>query len=66
MLNAFCYRYLKSAAIGEDVVIEANTIKSGKNLAFLDVYIKKKSDGSLVAKGSHTKYVGNETGGVRS
>lgn len=62
----FCFRYLKSAAIGEDVVIEANTIKSGKTLAFLEVLIKKKSDGSLVAKGSHTKYVGNETGGLRT
>lgn len=56
-----CFRYLKGAGIGEDVVIEANTLKAGKTLAFLEVYIRKKSDGSLVAKGSHTKFVGNES-----
>uniref|UniRef100_A0A1B6ETZ1 Thioesterase domain-containing protein n=1 Tax=Cuerna arida TaxID=1464854 RepID=A0A1B6ETZ1_9HEMI len=54
--------YLKGAAIGEDILIEANTLRAGKNLAFLEVYIKKKDDGSIVAKGSHTKFVGNESG----
>ncbi|XP_046670639.1 acyl-coenzyme A thioesterase 13-like [Homalodisca vitripennis] len=56
--------YLKGAAIGEDVIIEANTLRAGKTLAFLEVYIKKKGDGSLVAKGSHTKFVGNESGNI--
>ncbi|XP_054273795.1 acyl-coenzyme A thioesterase 13-like [Macrosteles quadrilineatus] len=56
--------YLKAAEIGEDVVIEANTIRAGRTLAYLEVYIKKKSDGSVVAKGSHTKFIGNESGNL--
>lgn len=50
--------YMKGAAIGEDIVITANTQRAGKTLAFLDVLITKKNGGDIVAKGSHTKYVG--------
>lgn len=50
--------YLRSARKGEVVVIEADTIKTGRNLAFLECVLKHKKDGSVIAKGSHTKYVG--------
>lgn len=50
--------YLKAAREGDVVVIEADTIRAGKNLAFLECNLKHKKDGSLIAKGAHTKYVG--------
>ncbi|KAL3831803.1 hypothetical protein ACJMK2_023506 [Sinanodonta woodiana] len=50
--------YMKAAKVGEDIVIEAKTLKRGKRLAFLSVDIKNKSDGSLLAQGKHTKYIG--------
>ncbi|XP_069701569.1 acyl-coenzyme A thioesterase 13-like isoform X1 [Periplaneta americana] len=49
--------YLKAAREGETIVIDCNTLKAGKTLAFLDVEIKKKQTGELIAKGSHTKYI---------
>uniref|UniRef100_A0A1B6D0H2 Acyl-coenzyme A thioesterase 13 n=1 Tax=Clastoptera arizonana TaxID=38151 RepID=A0A1B6D0H2_9HEMI len=53
--------YLKGAPIGELVIISANTLKAGKTLAFLEVMISKKSNGDLVAKGCHTKFIGSES-----
>lgn len=50
--------YLKAARLGEVVLIEADTIKSGRKMAFLECVLKHKKDGSVIAKGSHTKYVG--------
>lgn len=50
--------YLKGAREGDIVVIEADTIKTGRNLAFLECTLKHKRDNTLIAKGSHTKYVG--------
>ncbi|KAF6216995.1 hypothetical protein GE061_001347 [Apolygus lucorum] len=49
--------FLNAAPLGEQIVIEAKTNKAGRNLAFLAVEIKKKSNGQLLAKGSHTKFV---------
>ncbi|XP_074025736.1 acyl-coenzyme A thioesterase 13 [Leptinotarsa decemlineata] len=49
--------YLKGAKIGEDIKIEANTLKVGKTLAFLEVFIKNKSSGDLLVKGAHTKFL---------
>ncbi|XP_069701571.1 acyl-coenzyme A thioesterase 13-like [Periplaneta americana] len=49
--------YLKAAKEGETVIIDCNTLKAGKTLAFLDVEIKKKQTGELIAKGFHTKYI---------
>ncbi|XP_021933030.1 acyl-coenzyme A thioesterase 13-like isoform X2 [Zootermopsis nevadensis] len=51
--------YLKAAAIGETVVIDCNTLKAGRTLAFLTVDITKKETGELVARGSHTKFIGS-------
>ncbi|XP_023302170.1 acyl-coenzyme A thioesterase 13-like [Lucilia cuprina] len=49
--------FLKSAKEGEVLVFDAKTIKIGKNMAFIDCVLKKKSDDSIVVKGSQTKYV---------
>ena len=49
--------YLKNAVEGEDVIVEANTLKAGKSLAFTDCVLKKKKDGSIIAKGGQTKFV---------
>ncbi|XP_050528254.1 acyl-coenzyme A thioesterase 13-like [Daktulosphaira vitifoliae] len=49
--------YLASAKIGEEVIINAETIKFGRNLAYLEVIMTKKTDNIVIAKGSHTKFV---------
>ena len=49
---------MKPVRIGHDIVIAADTLKIGKTLAFCSVDIKLKSDGSIVAQGKHTKFVG--------
>lgn len=48
--------YLKTAKEGDELCIDAMTVKAGKNLAFLDCEIKHKKDNSIVARGSHTKF----------
>ena len=50
------YRYLNAAKIGDDIVIDANTLKVGKKLAYLTVDIKSKTNGKLLAQGKHTKF----------
>ena len=56
-----CYknRYLKAAKVGEEVLVEASTLKTGKNLAYLHVDIKNKATDELIARGSHTKFIGS-------
>ncbi|KAG8235447.1 hypothetical protein J437_LFUL015795 [Ladona fulva] len=50
--------YLKPAFEGEEIVINANTLRAGKKLAYLSVDIKKKESGDLVATASHIKFMG--------
>ncbi|XP_023346911.1 acyl-coenzyme A thioesterase 13 [Eurytemora carolleeae] len=50
--------YLKAAKIGEEIFIEARTLKKGRTLAFLECEIKNKN-GDLLVKGSHTKFIGS-------
>ena len=45
------------AKIDDSILIEAKTLRAGKNLAFLEVEIKNKDTGDLLVKGSHTKYL---------
>lgn len=52
-------RYLSQAKVGDDIVIDASTVKAGRTLAFLTVDITNKDTGVLVATGRHTKYVGS-------
>ncbi|XP_058835475.1 acyl-coenzyme A thioesterase 13-like isoform X1 [Topomyia yanbarensis] len=56
--------YLKAAKEGDDVIIDANTIRAGKNLAFLECELRHKKDNSIIARGQHTKYIG--TGGGKT
>ncbi|XP_044263124.1 acyl-coenzyme A thioesterase 13-like [Tribolium madens] len=49
--------YLKGAKIGDDVLIDASLLKTGKSLAFLEVELKNKKNGDLLVKGSHTKFL---------
>lgn len=53
-----CYRFLKAVPIGDEILIRANTDKMGGKIAFLSVDIINKANGALVAKGSHTKFIG--------
>lgn len=48
---------MRGAKVGDEIVIDANTQKVGKNLAFLEVSITNKHTGDLLVKGSHTKYL---------
>ena len=46
--------YLKAAKLGEEILIEANVLKQGRTLAFLEVELRKRSTNELLVKGSHT------------
>lgn len=54
----YCFRYLASAKIGDKVIFDAETVKLGRNLAFLKVSLFRKDDNVVIAEGSHTKFVG--------
>lgn len=51
--------YLSTATAGDWIEIESRASKVGKSLAFTNVTISKKTDDGLtiVAQGTHTKYV---------
>ncbi|XP_066139399.1 acyl-coenzyme A thioesterase 13-like [Euwallacea fornicatus] len=51
--------YIKGAKIGDQIEIIADTVRVGKTLAFLEVFIKNKHTGDLLVKGSHTKFLMN-------
>lgn len=50
------FRFLKSGKVGDDLVIDVQTVRCGKTLAFLEVLITNKATGDLLVKGSHTIY----------
>jgi len=50
-------RYLQAAKVGETILIETETQKSGRNLLFQNVLIKNKATGKLLVHGTHTKYI---------
>jgi acyl-coenzyme A thioesterase 13 len=50
--------YLSVALEGQDILMKATTDKVGKRLAYLSMDILSKASGSIVAKGTHTKYIG--------
>ncbi|KAH8250986.1 hypothetical protein KR026_002777 [Drosophila bipectinata] len=49
--------FLAPAKLGEVVQIEANTVRAGKKMAYLDCVFKLKSDGRILAKGGQVKYI---------
>lgn len=50
---------MKAAKVGEEILIDAKTLRVGNRLAFLTVDITRKSDGTLLAQGKHTKFIGS-------
>ncbi|KAG6457147.1 hypothetical protein O3G_MSEX010129 [Manduca sexta] len=50
--------YLSAAREGENIEVEAVTIKTGKKIAFLEVKVRNKDKNQLLATGRHTKYIG--------
>ncbi|NWH77805.1 ACO13 thioesterase, partial [Piaya cayana] len=50
--------YTTAAKIGEDVLITAQILKQGRNIAFATVDLTNKATGKLIAQGRHTKYIG--------
>ncbi|KRT81507.1 hypothetical protein AMK59_5514 [Oryctes borbonicus] len=49
--------YLKGARLGDDVLIEAKSLKVGKNLAFLEAYLKDKKTNDLLVYGSQILFL---------
>lgn len=45
--------------MGEEILITAQILKQGRNLAFATVDLTNKATGKLIAQGRHTKYLGN-------
>lgn len=50
--------YLKGAKEGDSVLVDATTVRAGKNLAYIECELRQEQDGSVIAKGSQTKYIG--------
>lgn len=50
--------YMKAGRLGSEIIVDAQVKKRGKKLAFLDVEIRDKENNDLLAKGSHTKFIG--------
>ncbi|CAG8740220.1 5576_t:CDS:2 [Cetraspora pellucida] len=51
--------YLSSVGNGDTLLMDAECIKLGKNLAFTIVEIRNKADRKVVAQGRHTLFVAN-------
>ena len=49
--------YLRPAKPGQEIIINAEVVKTGKVLAFTAAELLHK-DGKLIAKASHTKFIG--------
>lgn len=50
-------QYLSQIPLGSTIVIEAETVKKGRSLAFLVVSLLDKESHKLLARGSHVKFV---------
>ncbi|XP_055915288.1 acyl-coenzyme A thioesterase 13-like [Eupeodes corollae] len=50
--------YLKAAKEGDEVIIDATTVKAGKTLAYIECELRHKKNGAIIAKGAQTKFVG--------
>lgn len=49
--------YLTAAIEGDSVLVDATTVRAGKNLAYMECELRHEKDGSIIAKGGHTKYI---------
>lgn len=52
--------YLSKAPLGGSVLVEARLVKSGRTIATIDVQIKDKATGALVAQGTHVKFIAQD------
>jgi len=57
--------YLRPAKVGEEIIINAEVVKLGQTLAFTSAELLNE-DGKLIAKGSHTKYMGQGVSPVKT
>lgn len=48
--------YLQGANLGDEVLVDATTVRAGRRLAYLECELKQKTTGSLIARGSQTVY----------
>ncbi|CDP18339.1 unnamed protein product [Coffea canephora] len=49
--------YLDGAYVGDEIEIEAKTLRVGKAIAVVSVELKNKKTGKIIAQGRHTKYL---------
>jgi acyl-coenzyme A thioesterase 13 len=49
---------MKGASTGDTILIDANTLRVGRTMAFLSVDVRNKETGQLLAQGRHTKHIG--------
>lgn len=49
--------YMKGAKKGDEILIDAKTLKVGNQMAFLDVEIRNNTTGDILVKGEHTKFI---------
>lgn len=52
--------YMKAANLGDEILIDAKTMRAGKNLAYLRVEVKNKQTGDLLAQALHTRFLLSE------
>lgn len=43
--------------VGEDIIVQAETLKTGRTLAFLECKIINKRTKDVCVSGTHTKYI---------
>ncbi|XP_030372133.1 acyl-coenzyme A thioesterase 13-like [Scaptodrosophila lebanonensis] len=49
--------YLAAAMPGDIVEVDANTVRAGRKLAYIECVLRRKSDGAVIATGGQTKFV---------
>ncbi|KAG9139892.1 hypothetical protein Leryth_015267 [Lithospermum erythrorhizon] len=49
--------YMDAANVGDEVEIDARTLRVGKSIAVVSVELRKKKTGKIIAQGRHTKYL---------
>uniref|UniRef100_A0A1B0AI39 Thioesterase domain-containing protein n=1 Tax=Glossina pallidipes TaxID=7398 RepID=A0A1B0AI39_GLOPL len=55
--------YFQSVKEGDEIILDANTLKAGKTLAYVDCVLTRKFDGTVIAQGGQSKFVKITGGG---
>ncbi|EDW78829.1 acyl-coenzyme A thioesterase 13 [Drosophila tropicalis] len=53
--------YLTGAKPGDVVEVDANTVRAGRKMAYIECVLRRKSDGKVIATGGQTKFVDLES-----